>query len=293
MDRQGSRRTFLQSGATAFAAGFGFSSLIGGGSVVSSVQASSSDSFDPNSPEDNLRGFVKTMGSLDGSPQWMIGEGRIYALVENEMPVPLVAVKGMRYIKFTPAGDSFNMSWRDWAFYADYETGKVLETFENPYTGARVNASPLLTNYFSWRMGPDGQELPGYAGEAWLIDRPLRMPWVLQGGMAAVTLELLVKYGHGGSGTEWVNLHTNTKDFLDPDVASAPMRYSWQGYSPWMRWLEMGDRPGRTLRNSNGIKTTDIADLRPEVRAVYDAHFPGSIDNPETYEKTGGTTSTA
>jgi len=110
--------------------------------------------------------------------------------------------------------------------------------------------------------------------------------------MTTVTLELLVKYGDGGFGAEWINMSTKAEDFVDPNLTSTPMQYSWTGYSPWMRWLSMGDRPGRTLWNSNGFKTTSLAQLNPDVRANYVRFYPGSLDAPETYQKTGGQTTT-
>lgn len=257
----------------------------------SSLEAAPSG-FDPQDPVDNLNGFVKMMGDTSGKPNWMIAQGRIYALEDGEMPIPLVGVHGLRYLKFDRDGDDFVMSLRDWGYYTDYATGEVLESYKNPYTGETNTPSPLLTRYFSWRMGPDGQKMDGYTGEAWLIGRPLRMPWAFQGDMTTVTLELLVKYGDGGFGAEWINMSTNSGDFSDPTLTSTPMQYSWTGYSPWMRWLDMGDRPGRTLWNSNGFKTTSLADMDPSVRAIHDRHYPGSLDAPETYEKTGGQTST-
>lgn len=248
--------------------------------------------FDPYSPQDNVSGFVKVMGDLSGQPVWSIAQGRIYALQEGEMPIPLVGVDGLRYLKFTPERDGYAMAVRDWGYYTDYATGELLETFVNPITGATTHPEPLLTGYAEWHMGPNGQEIEGYTGEAWLKDKPLLMPWVFQGEKTTVTLELLVKYGNGGYGAEWVNLTTNTTDFGDDSVTSAPMQFSWTGYSPWMRWLDMGDRSGRTLWNSNGFKTATLDDLDPVIRAIHERFNPGSLDNPETYTKTSGTTST-
>lgn len=265
---------------------------VGGVSLAGDSAKGAPSGFDPMSPTDNLNGFVKVMGDLSGQPYWMIAQGRIYALREGEMPIPLVGVHGLRYIKFTAQGDSYAMSLRDWGFYTDYATGAFLETYTNPFTGETNHPEPLLTGYFSWRMGPDGQEIEGYTGEAWLKDRPLQMPWIFQGEKTTVTLELLVKYGDGGYGAEWVNLTTNTTDFADRSVTAAPMEFAWTGYSPWMRWLDMSGRPGRTLWNSNGIKSRTLAALDPDTRAIYERFNPGSLDSPETYDKTSGTTST-
>lgn len=248
--------------------------------------------FDPAKPEDNLRGLVKVMGSLDGTPNWMLGSGRIYALREGDLPVPLFGVVGARYVKFSPEGERYRMFVRDWGYYTDYETGERLTTYLNPYTGETNTPAPLLTRFFSWMMGPDGQDIDGFTGSAWLIGRPLLMPWRITPQQTDLTLELLVKYGNGYTGGEWVNMSVNTDQFMDESRDNADMRYAWTGYSPWGRWMNMGDRPGRTLWNSTGFKTTSINDLDPRARSVFDEFFPGSLENPETYEKTSGLTTT-
>lgn len=224
---------------------------------------------------------------------WMIGGGRIYALLEGKMPLPLFGVQGARYVKLTPEGDQFRMHVRDWAYFTDLDSGELLTEYENPYTGETNKPEPLLTRFFSWTMGPNGQHIDGFTGKAWLMGKPLRMPWSFSGDDASVTLELLVEYANGHYGAEWVNMMTSTAALLAPEASSAPMRYSWTGYSPWARWMNMGDRPGRTLWNSNGRKSDSPEGMRSEVRAVFDKLFPGSLENPETYEKTSGLTTTS
>lgn len=87
-------------------------------------------------------------------------------------------------------------------------------------------------------------------------------------------------------------MSTRTGDILDPSIMRADMRYSWTGYSPWSRWMNMGDRPGRTLWNSNGRKYANLDNLDSSIRRNFERAFPGLLDNPETYKKTGGLTST-
>ena len=52
-----------------------------------------------------------------------------------------------------------------------------------------------------------------------------------------------------------------------------------------MRWMEMGELSGRTLWQSTGRKHNSAADLRPEFVKLVNERFPGSLENPESYEK--------
>lgn len=242
--------------------------------------------FDFTDPEDNLTGLVKVMGNLDGSATWLSAQGRIFAVREGEMPLPILAVEGVRRMKFTKNDAGYEMMTRDWALYKDIETGEVLNQYKNPFTGKTNQVSPILTRPFSWDMTADrGQQMPEYTGEAYLIDRPLILPWTQEGDDVALTLELLVRYSNGVGGGEWEHFHTSAKELNDPNLTSVSMRQTWTGHSPWMRWMEMGDIPGRTLWQSNGRKHASATTLRPEFIAAVNAAFPGSLEDPEGYQK--------
>lgn len=248
--------------------------------------------YDLTDPRDNLSAFIKVMGDLSGAPSWITAQGRIYALRPNEMPLPILAVEGLRYVRFEKLGDdAFNFHLRDWAFYKDIETGAVLDRFENPLTGARNETRHILTGFYSWSLGPNGQSIDGYEGDAWLIDRPFVLPWTVDGDQVSVPLELLVRYASGSAGGEWMNFISSLAALDDPEVNSAPAKLVWTGHSGWVRWMEMGDRPGRTLWQSSGQKHDSRDGLRAEFVRAANRYFPGSLDDPEGYEKTSYTVS--
>ena len=277
------RRAFLL-GAAASATALG---------VRSGEAYASNQSYDLGSASDNVQAFVKTIGDLGGGASWISAQGRIYAMRHREMPLPLLGVEGLRHVRFEriDARPRYRFFVRDWAFYKDLETGEVLDNFHNPLTGERNETRQILTGYYSWTIGPGGQEVPGYQGDAWLIDRPFLLPWTLDGGMVSVPLELLVRYANGSSGGEWMQLMTSWDALQDADCQSAPMRHAWTGDSGWMRWMEMGDAPGRTLWQSTGRKHRSLDDVPPSIVASANRYFPGSLSDPEGYEKTSYTLS--
>lgn len=242
--------------------------------------------FDFTDPTDNLTALVKVMGNLNGAPTWLSAQGRIYAVREGEMPLPILGVEGVRRMRFEKTDAGYKMITRDWAFYKDVVTGEPLSQFNNPITRQINKVSPILTRPFSWEMTPDkGQQMPEYTGEAYLIDRPLILPWVQEGDQITLSLELLVRYSNGIGGGEWENFLTQADELNDPNLTSVSMRQVWTGHSPWMRWMEMGDHPGRTLWQSSGRKHGSIETLRPEFLDLVNRTFPGSLERPESYEK--------
>lgn len=247
---------------------------------------STSRLFDWSKPADNLTALVKVMGDLSGAAAWLSAQGRIYALRKGEMPLPILGVEGVRRVRFEKIENGYTMYIRDWAFYRDVETGELLEEFENPITGKTNKIRHILTRLISWDMTPDkGQQMPSFTGEAYLIDRPLILPWFEEGNDVTVPLELLVKYPSGRGGGEWEHLMTKADELHNPDLTSASAMQAWTGYSPWLSWMEMGDIEGKTLWQSTGRKHASAGTLRPELLAAAERVFPGSIENPETYEK--------
>ena len=278
------RRTFLIGGALASA-----SALLPKQSTA--AISKSSQLFDLSTPSGNLDAFVKVMGDLSGKPSWIVAQGRIYARRPNEMPLPILAVEGVRYVRFERTDEGYRFHLRDWAFYKDLESGEPIDRFDNPFTGAVNETRHILTGFYSWTLGPNGQEVPNYGGEAWLVDRPFLLPWTFDGDLVAVPLELLVKYVSGNAGGEWMNFATSAEALDDRSLTSAPTTLVWTGDSGWIRWMDMGELPGRTLWQSTGQKHHDVSELRPELVRAAERYFPGSFADPEGYEKTSYTVS--
>ncbi|WP_432201783.1 DUF1838 family protein [Erythrobacter sp. W53] len=280
---------------TAITRGVGALAMCGVGAPVLAVTKSEHGAeqrepvtFDWDDPRDNLTAFVKVMGDLNGSPRFWSAQGRIYARRPDHMTIPLVGVEGVRFSKFDKTDDGYLMWTRDWALFRDLETGEVIDTFDNPFTGKTNAVSHILTSRaYNWEMTPDrGQQMPSYTGEAWLIDRPLKMPWVEEGNHVAVTLELLVKYANGVVGSEMEHFLMDRDELYHPAATSVKnARQAWVGNSPWLRWMDMGDIQGGTQWHSTGLKHASIDTLRPEFVREVDKRWPGSLEDPMGYVK--------
>lgn len=247
--------------------------------------------FDLDNPRDNLEALVKIFGDQNGGGVWFGNQGQVYALRDGEMPIPIFATEGVRYVKLTKNDTGYTFGVRDWGFYKDLQTGKVMDFFDNPFTGEQNQTNHILTGFMSWQMDEYGQHVPNYDGEIWLADKPLKLPWNFDGENVSVSLEILMKYPNGSAGGEWLNLMTNVSELNDPSITSTATRLQWTGHSDWVRWMNMGEVKGRTLWNSTGHKRTKVNDLRPYLIELAEKYFPGSLADPEGYEKTSYTVS--
>lgn len=271
----------------------GGAAAISAASLASAQTSGSQDSlYNFADPKDNLEAFVKVMGNLNGEPVWHSAQGQIYSQRPGEMSIPILAVEGVRWTKFEKTENGYLMSTRDWSFYKDVKTGKVIDTFENPFTGETNTTRQILTGVNLWPMSPEnGQEVPGFEGEAWLMGKPFILPWTIDGDDVSVPMELLVKYANGAAGGEIMNFMVSASQLNDPALTSTDTRFQWTGDSGWVRWMDMGDIEGRTLWNSTGRKVSSADELRPYFLEMAEHYFPGSIADPEGYEKTSYTVS--
>lgn len=271
----------------------GGAAAISAASLASAQTSGSQDSlYNFADPKDNLEAFVKVMGNLNGEPVWHSAQGQIYSQRPGEMSIPILAVEGVRWTKFEKTENGYLMSTRDWSFYKDVKTGKVIDTFENPFTGETNTTRQILTGVNLWPMSPEnGQEVPGFEGESWLMGKPFILPWTIDGDDVSVPMELLVKYANGAAGGEIMNFMVSASQLNDPALTSTDTRFQWTGDSGWVRWMDMGDIEGRTLWNSTGRKVSSADELRPYFLEMAEHYFPGSIADPEGYEKTSYTVS--
>lgn len=285
------RRSFLKKAGIV---GVGATLMPSCSSTVESKEANLSEDFSDlynlDSYKDNIEALVKVMGDLDGKPVVLAAEGRIYAVRDKELSIPLCRVMGTRYTKFEKTENGYRQHVRDWAFYLDLKTGEPIDEYTNPLTGETVKTKQILTNYMNWEWTPNGQVMKGFNGNAWQKDRPLIFPFTRNGNDMSIFYELLVQYESGVAGGEVIMLMFDANDLNNPELKSIPMRFAWTGNSSFMRWLNMGDIKGRTLWQSTGKKYSSLDDMSDTFKAAAEKYFPGSLAAPETYEKVSFTT---
>ena len=175
-------------------------------------------------------------------------------------------------------------------FYTDLDTGKLLETFENPYTGEKipvrqpgVGRSSGLYN----KQGRDGHraERPGlevteygHIGPAWVIgddvwcrgDTGFRaVPTTDEGRMMQIN--------------DWTTYQGSISEVSDPDVTSANATESFNDINTWPTWLNMGDHPGNYVSRGFGRKSWSTDGMPPEWSAIMRDQYPKEFSDPRAY----------
>ncbi len=216
------------------------------------------------------------MSTQPGDVPWWY-TGRIYAQVGNEQPVHLFNLEGTEIYWVRPlADDSFSISARTLTFFRDRDTGEMLREYRNPFTDQVV---PVDAN----RLG--GKDGAVYSAQGWrYVDmmpadqppKPFQIEWYRSGDTVWMTSsrfsDILPQ-----PWLEAMTVFAPLDDFLDANVPSLRTQFTSTYLSPWMRWLDMGDRAGHLVWHSSGRKLASADEIPAEYRQRADAEYGGLL----------------
>jgi hypothetical protein len=184
---------------------------------------------------------------------------------------------------------------REVLLYLDPQTGEVLETWQNPWTGKEVEVihvqnDPVNARAPTYAYGVDGKPYR-FRGEFY-GDK------VIQSGEAPLWYPnpLGGDYQEYVGGTyhamEMLNSYANADELLDAeDPLLENVTISWARVSQWLPWMEMGDRDGLMFFTTVGKRVASIDDLseplRTQIRTNYTKYqAPPPIDDARPNETT-------
>ena len=137
--------------------------------------------LDLNDPWDRLTALAKLRGSIDGTMKMWWMKGTRYGTIDTVVK-PLFDMLVGSFITITPADEGFMLNMLELGYFTDLESGKVIDTFVNPYNGKKVKVPEQRLGPFPILMRPTGVVLPDVPafGD---IDLTTRVgPAIIEGG---------------------------------------------------------------------------------------------------------------
>jgi predicted heme/steroid binding protein len=243
--------------------------------------------------EENLRGWVKTRGSLVPGEEvvfWWTGD--IYGLVEDEQNRHLFAFEGYNIGRMMPVSGGWRLLTREVGIYRDPVTREILKetsAWSNPYSGAENELVHIwndpVNQQFLVHRSPDGTPRRGgvpttISGDDlyWHAEISLCYPSPLPASQFPASARTDMYHS-----LEMFQFFCKTEDLQD-ETPSADCQISWVRVGQWLPWMEMGDRPGRMVYHCRGKKLTNgYADLSPSVRDFVETHHAEYAHAPNNY----------
>jgi Protein of unknown function (DUF1838) len=235
-----------------------------------------SDSFE------NLRGFVKTRGSLiPGEEVVFWWNGDIYGQDDTDTrDKHLFAFEGYNIGRMVKVSGGWRLLSREVGIYRDPITREILhETWRNPYSGednevVHVFNDPV-NNDFAYKVPTTVSGSDIY----WHAEVPLCYPSPLPASEFPTRAR-----SNMYQSLELFQFFTKADDLRDPSVPSASCQISWVRVGQWLPWMEMGDRTGRLVYHCRGKKLEDgYAGLSPSVRDFIEVGNPKYAMAPSDY----------
>jgi len=231
---------------------------------------------------ETLQAFRRIQCSLkDETPAVYGWNGRAYSRVPGEPDRLLFRVTGMNIrqcvtVKDDKLGTGFRMVSREILLYQDPESGELLNTWENPWTGETVDVIQIENDPVNQR--PMHEKLPN--GE------PLVMPFESIGNQWWMTSTIPLFYTNALGGeyqdyvggkyhaTEMFNFFGDVDDLQLEAGDTANIRIGWERISDWLPWMKMRGRAGILYFHTSGRKLDDFEQLPDIIKDFIDEEFP-------------------
>ena len=246
--------------------------------------------IDLSTPEGALLASRKVACStVDGRDVVFHWEGEAYSRRQGERDRHLFDVEGMNVRSCTSVTDpergaGWKLVSREILLYLDKDTGEVLKTWENPWTGEAVEVFHVANdpvNFASYVTGRDGKPATSSIridGDKWFQTTtfPLYYPNPLGGDYQA-------EVGGTYHATEMFNFMGSVDDLMDEGADTAEAWIGWVRMSDWLPWMRMGGRDGVIYFHTSGRKIDGFDDLsermRGEIASTYTEYTTAPPDD--------------
>jgi len=166
--------------------------------------------------------------------------------------------------------------------YLDPQTGEILETWENPWTGEIVDVIQIENDPVNQRpmfaTGRDGE--------------PLTLPIEISGDQwwMTSTIPLFYENALGGPFQDYIGGKYHATEMFNffGDVADLPMdagdssavRVGWERISDWLPWMKMRSRVGIIYFHTSGRKLDSFEQLPDTMKDFIDTNYPKYREPP-------------
>ncbi len=241
--------------------------------------------LDFSKPEDRFSAQMQVKGSKDNRLCMGFIKGNYYALIDNKLQ-PMYHVLAGTFSRYQKRADgNYDGATFEVAYFTDWNTHELLETYNNPFNGKTVKV-PIT------RMGPSRILLqpdhmtpvssslpPGIKMDHKF--QPARVVgddvWIVEENFVSTPPDFK---GPPFFYNEVTTYHTSHKALSNPKEMRAPTDVHFSVAITWRPWLEMGDAKGNMIGNGTGRHVDRIEDLPPEYVALTKKLHPDAINDP-------------
>lgn len=247
--------------------------------------------LDVMDPRDNLYGFAKLWGTIGPKAVKSGYYGVQYAIIGSKRAMPMFGYYGFGNNRniIQPDG-SVKVLGKECGYFTDLATGEIIDHWDNPWTGERVEVFPFLNDRWRGTLGleqkvfrvGDSETLNNDMGKgASTKGAPFRLPWNRVGDQYLLGWDYAHEYtnpvtpegwpkassGVRANPSEHFVVFTPTDEIDDRSVPSARFHAGFTRQGPWWPWMKMGQSgvQGVLMGRMFSYKITGTVDDIPKV----------------------------
>ena len=263
--------------------------------------------LDVMDPRENLYGFAKMWGTIGPKAVKSGYFGVQYALVGNQRAKPVFGYYGFGNNRniIQPDG-SIKVLGKECGFFTDLATGEIIDHWDNPWTGERVEVFPFVNDRWRGTLGLEQKVFKVGDSETLNNDRgkgastkgaPFRLPWQRIGDQYLLSWDYAHEYTNPVTPEGWPKASTGTRvnpsehfviftptgEIDDRSLPSARFHAGFMRQAPWWPWMRMGKSKvdGVLMGRMHSYKITGgLEDIPPVVLKRVERDYPHLLEEP-------------
>lgn len=227
-----------------------------------------------------LHDFMRVRGDASGTDVVYYWTGTVYSFVPGEKKQELFKFEGFNVARTIIKEEGFELLTREAAFYEDPKTGQIIETWTNPFTNKEVPVVQIWNDPVNQDISFPDEYLP-------YIEKFL--PSTDLGEYRCYNMDIFPFYpsplaedkyaDYSQSDTyqagEFFQFFVEREDLGKKKLTTIPTTISWTRISPWMPFMQMGDKPGNLIFVCRGMKLNNgFAGLPEKLKTYVEKNHP-------------------
>ncbi len=240
--------------------------------------------LDLTKPDDVIRAEIRLTCAPDPAKpamRWM--SGQILGRRQGEPDIHLFDVQGLNTAACQTYADpkrgpGYRSVTREIMFYLDPATGKIIDTWKNPYTGQTVDVIHMFNDPVNmpepkYAYGKDGKPATWDGQIVNGLAHTQRANHFFRDGIMSGDYQDYV--GGKYSVLELRSILVPVADWLNT-AKPLPVRGSsvWSRISPWLPFMKMAGREGQTALTSTWFAVKDMSEIPEPLRSTVLNKFP-------------------
>ena len=240
----------------------------------------------PGGASTGWRHTIRLQGSTQPEDVVWWYTGRIYAQVGESEPRHLFNLEGTEIYWYEEQDDGgILVRSRTLTFYRDAQSGEMIRSFRNPYTGeTNEPEANRLGGRHNARYDADGWRFISAELGAGERSEPWQIEWQRADDLAWFTSSRYLR-AMPQPWLESMTVFCPLEALQDTSRHNLPAHFSSTYLAPFPRWMDMGDHPGHVVWHSSGNKLRGAGSIPAEYRARVDAEYGGVLTaHPDSFD---------